>query len=69
MGFYRALGRQREVESTVNVKITVSVWEGGGGVVGGGQKWPKQWKTWFSAIEQVTLGSSSSEPIILPQLL
>ena len=35
MGFYRALGRQREVQSTVNVKITVSVWGGGGGGVAG----------------------------------
>ena len=57
MGFYRALGRQREVQSTVNVKITVCVCVcvgGGGGGVGGGQKWPKQWKTRFSAIERTS---------------
>ena len=62
MGFYRALGRQREVQSTVNVKITVSVWGGGGG---GWLGWSKMAK----AIEDMVFSDRENKSRLAVHLL
>ena len=64
MGFYRALGRQREVQSTVNVKITVCVCvlEGGGGGCWGRSKMAK-------AMEDTVLSDRENKSSLAVDLL
>ena len=60
MGLYRALGRQREVQSTVNVKITVCVW-------GGGDGWG--WSKMAKAMEDMVLSDREDKSRLAVHLL